>query len=112
ENKLLNNITNVEFICNKVEDEIDNLLKKTKIDVLIVDPSRKGCDIKFLEAIIKADIKKIVYVSCNPSTFARDLKVLHENNYKLIEVTPVDMFSHTSHVECVCLVVKNNIVRL
>ena len=98
-NKELNNIENATFILGKAEDEIDALVKNIKIDALIVDPPRKGCEESFLKAIV--GIKKIVYVSCNPSTLARDLKYLSEY-YNIIEVTPVDMFCYSNHVESVC----------
>ena len=102
-NMKLNNISNASFICGKCEDEIMNLVKNQKIDVMVFDPPRKGCDIKFLDTVIKSKIKRIVYISCKASTFARDLKILSENGYEISEVTPFDLFSHSSHVENVCL---------
>ncbi|MDZ4975711.1 23S rRNA (uracil-5-)-methyltransferase RumA, partial [Clostridium perfringens] len=71
--------------------------------VIVVDPPRKGCDIKLLEAIGKARPKKVVYVSCDPSTLSRDLKILEEKGYRTEIVQPVDMFPHTSHVETVIM---------
>ena len=97
-NKELNNITNAEFILGKAEDKIEELVKNETIDALIVDPPRKGCEESFLKAIV--GIEKIVYVSCNPSTLARDIKYL-KDFYDIVEVTPVDMFSMTNHVECI-----------
>ena len=97
-NKELNNITNASFILGKAEDEIQKLVETKKIDALIVDPPRKGCEESFLKAII--GIEKIVYVSCNPSTLARDLKFL-KDYYDIIEATPVDMFPYTNHIESV-----------
>ena len=102
-NKELNNITNAEFILGKAEDKIEELVKNETIDALIVDPPRKGCEESFLKAIV--GIEKIVYVSCNPSTLARDIKYL-KDFYDIVEVTPVDMFSMTNHVECVCMLQK------
>ena len=67
--------------------------------MVVVDPPRKGCDVKLLNAITNIDAKKIVYVSCDPSTLGRDLAILEENGYKTLEVQPVDMFPNTSHVE-------------
>ena len=72
----------------------------------MVDPPRKGCDKKLLDAITDIDAKRIVYVSCDPSTLARDLAILEENGYKTMEVQPVDMFPHTAHIENVAKLVK------
>ncbi len=101
ENKKINNIDNVEFICGPCENEIKKLVSKEKIDVIVFDPPRKGCDIEFLNTVIDMKIPKIVYISCKTSTFARDAKILSENGYELIEVTPFDLFSHSTHVETV-----------
>ena len=103
ENKLLNNISNAEFICGKCEDEITKLVNKEKIDVIVFDPPRKGCDPKFLDTVIKMAIPKIVYISCNIATAKRDIDILEKNGYQLKEVTPVDLFSRTSHVEVVTM---------
>ncbi|MCI6189785.1 MAG: 23S rRNA (uracil-5-)-methyltransferase RumA, partial [Clostridium sp.] len=73
---------------------------------IVVDPPRKGCDIKLLDAIGEKKPEKIVYVSCDPSTLARDLKILEEKGYKTVKVQPVDMFPQTSHIETVCLLSK------
>ena len=102
-NKELNNIDNAEFILGKAEDKIEELVKEKKIDALIVDPPRKGCEESFLKSII--GIEKIVYVSCNPSTLARDLKFL-KDYYDIKEVQPVDMFCYSNHVETVCLLLR------
>ncbi|MGG7060032.1 23S rRNA (uracil(1939)-C(5))-methyltransferase RlmD [Clostridium tertium] len=104
ENARINNVDNVEFFVGKSEEIIPELIEKGIIpDVIVVDPPRKGCDIKLLDAIGKAKPKKVVYVSCDPSTLARDLKILEEKGYKTEKVQPVDMFPHTSHVETVVL---------
>lgn len=105
ENARINNIENAEFFVGKSEEVIPELIEKgIAPEVIVVDPPRKGCDIKLLEAIGKAKPKKVVYVSCDPSTLARDLKILEEQGYKTEEVQPVDMFPMTSHVEtCVLL---------
>ncbi len=102
-NKLLNNITNVDFICGKCEDKIVELVSKEHQDVIVFDPPRKGCEQSFLDTVIKMRIPKIVYISCKTSTFARDARYLIDHGYELIEVTPVDLFSHSSHIETVCL---------
>lgn len=108
ENMKLNNITNAEFICGKCEDEISRLVRDKKIDVIIFDPPRKGCDINFLNTVIKSGIKKIVYISCKTSTFARDIKILTENGYIAKDVSTFDLFSHSVHVESVTLLVKRD----
>ncbi|MDD4690293.1 MAG: 23S rRNA (uracil-5-)-methyltransferase RumA, partial [Eubacteriales bacterium] len=72
-------------------------------DVIILDPPRKGCEMHVLDTIINMSPKKIVYVSCNPQTLARDIKILENGGYKLNKVQPVDQFPWTLHVECVIL---------
>lgn len=100
-----NKVENVEFFVGESEVVIPDLINKgVKADVVVVDPPRKGCDKKLLDAITNIDAKKIVYVSCDPSTLGRDLQVLEENGYKTLEVQPVDMFPNTSHVETVALI--------
>lgn len=102
-----NNVNNVEFFVGESEVVIPDLINKgIKADVVVVDPPRKGCDVKLLNAITNIDAKKIVYVSCDPSTLGRDLQVLEENGYKTLEVQPVDMFPNTSHVENVAKLIK------
>ncbi len=72
-----------------------------KADVLVVDPPRKGCDEALLQTILKQKPKRVVYVSCNPVTLARDLMILEDGGYATQELQPVDMFPQTTHVECV-----------
>ena len=97
-----NGLTNSQFFVGKSEDIIPRLIRDgIKSDVIVVDPPRKGCDVKLLEAIGQAHPKRVVYVSCDPSTLARDLKHLGEVGYEVVEVQPVDMFPMTKHVECV-----------
>ena len=104
-----NKVENVEFFVGESEVVIPDLINKgVKADVVVVDPPRKGCDKKLLDAITNIDAKKIVYVSCDPSTLGRDLQVLEDNGYKTLEVQPVDMFPNTSHVENVAKLIKNN----
>ncbi len=97
-----NNLKNVRFILGKVEDVLPQL--KEKPNVLFIDPPRKGVDKKVLESIIKEKIPRVVYISCNVSTLARDLNFLQANNYKIVEVTPFDMFPQTAHIETVTLI--------
>lgn len=102
-----NNIDNVEFFVGESEVVIPDLIDKgIKADVVVVDPPRKGCDKKLLDAISNIDANKIVYVSCDPSTLARDLAILEENGYKTLEVQPVDMFPSTAHIENVAILIK------
>lgn len=104
ENAKNNNIENTEFIVGEAEKVIPTLIQQgIKADVVVVDPPRKGCDIELLNAIANMDPERIVYVSCDPGTLARDLGVLDGLGYKTMEVQPVDMFPQTAHTECVCL---------
>ncbi|PLT29630.1 23S rRNA (uracil(1939)-C(5))-methyltransferase RlmD [Peribacillus deserti] len=101
-NAELNNIQNVEFAVGEAEAVIPEWYKQgNAADVLVVDPPRKGCDEALLQTIIDMKPKKVVYVSCNPATLARDLRVLEDGGYKTVEVQPVDMFPQTMHVEAV-----------
>lgn len=102
ENARLNGVKNVEFLVGESEIVIPELYRKgIKADVIVVDPPRKGCDEKLLEVITEMSPEKVVYVSCNPATLARDLKYLSERGYEVREVQPVDMFPQTSHVEVI-----------
>ncbi|MDX5475708.1 MAG: 23S rRNA (uracil(1939)-C(5))-methyltransferase RlmD [Bacillaceae bacterium] len=101
-NAKLNEIDNVEFAVGEAEVVIPNWYKQgITADTLVVDPPRKGCDEALLQTIIEMKPKRVVYVSCNPATLARDLKVLESGGYKTIEVQPVDMFPQTTHCEAV-----------
>lgn len=102
ENAKLNGVKNVEFYCGEAEHIIPELYKKgVRADVVVVDPPRKGCDVRLLETIAAMEPDKIVYVSCDPSTLARDLKFLADKGFEIVKVQPVDMFPMTVHVECV-----------
>ncbi|PWW20557.1 23S rRNA m(5)U-1939 methyltransferase [Cytobacillus oceanisediminis] len=105
-NASLNGIINAEFAVGKAEEVIPDWYKKgNTADVLVVDPPRKGCDEALLQTILNMKPKKVVYVSCNPGTLARDLRILEDGGYKTVEVQPVDMFPQTMHVECVAKIV-------
>jgi 23S rRNA (uracil1939-C5)-methyltransferase len=107
-NATLNEITNAEFAVGKAEDVIPKWYEQgIAADVLVVDPPRKGCDEALLQTIIDMKPKKVVYVSCNPATLARDLRILEDGGYQTLEVQPVDMFPQTTHVECVAQIVFN-----
>ncbi len=100
-----NQISNVEFLQGAAEDVIPMLYKKgLQADVVVLDPPRKGCDENVVHTILKINPQKIVYVSCDPATMARDIKLLE--NYEIKIVQPVDMFPHSSHVETIVLIQK------
>ena len=99
-NKKINNIKNLEFFALNANQFLTKITEK--IDVLIVDPPRSGLDKKTINSIIKLNPEKIIYVSCDVATLSRDLGIL-KGSYNILEVTPVDMFPNTCHVECVCL---------
>lgn len=102
-----NNIKHVNLLHGKVEKVLPNVLKAEKVEAIIFDPPRKGIDQKALYSTVKNNIKKIVYISCNPATFARDCKFLVENGYHLEKVGAVDMFPQTNHIEVVGVLTKS-----
>ncbi|MBQ4283622.1 MAG: 23S rRNA (uracil(1939)-C(5))-methyltransferase RlmD [Lachnospira sp.] len=129
DNAVRNGISNAEFFVGKAEEVVptfyEDIRKKLEKvgegsedagllatresispDVIVVDPPRKGCDEALLETIVKMAPERVVYVSCDPSTLARDLKYLVANGYEVKKVQPVDQFGHTVHVETVCLLSK------
>jgi 23S rRNA (uracil1939-C5)-methyltransferase len=97
-------LSNVQFITGLVEDVLPELTEQITPDVVVVDPPRKGCERSVLETLAKCCIPKVVYVSCNPATLARDIAILSELGYALKCAVPVDMFPQTAHVECVALI--------
>ena len=109
ENAVLNGIKNSEFFVGDVENELPKFLQERNIkpDVVFLDPPRKGCDRTALETLLNVEPQKIVYVSCNPATLGRDLKIL-EDKYEIKKVAICDMFPWTAHVECVSLLVLKN----
>lgn len=99
-----NGISNAEYICGKAEAVLPAMAKNgIKPDVILMDPPRKGCDEAFLDAAADTGAPKLVYVSCNPATMARDIKYLNQKGYALKQIQPVDMFPQTADVECVAL---------
>ena len=106
-NASINNIENAEFYVGAAEEVVPKMYAKSngkmKADVVVVDPPRKGCDEKLLDTLVKMEPKRIVYVSCDPATLARDLKWLGENGYRTEKYRAVDQFGMTTHVETVCL---------
>ena len=117
-NAVINGIVNARYVCGKAEEELpklvkgedlkDESLKITKADVVILDPPRAGCDEVLLETVVEVAPEKIVYVSCDAATLARDIKFLSHRGYEFVKACPCDMFPHTSHCECVALLQRKN----
>ncbi|MBR5926036.1 MAG: 23S rRNA (uracil(1939)-C(5))-methyltransferase RlmD [Firmicutes bacterium] len=113
-NAVINGIVNSTFICGKAEDVVKTKLQGVKADVVVLDPPRAGCKAPLLDTVLEINPKKIVYVSCNPATLARDLKILCAPGadgaaaYELVSATPVDMFPHTAHCETCGVLVKTS----
>ena len=107
-NAQINHIENVEFFVGKAEEVLPREYEKNGVyaDVIVVDPPRKGCDEMLLKTILKMQPKRVVYVSCDSATLARDLRFLCDNGYELKKVCGVDQFPQTVHVETVCLLSK------
>lgn len=111
-NAALNGITNAQFFVGKAEEVLPGFYEKSAADamshpdVIVVDPPRKGCDAACLNTMLRMHPERIVYVSCDSATLARDLRVLCDGGYELRRVRPVDQFGHTVHVETVCLLGK------
>ena len=103
-NAALNGVDNAEFLCGLAEDVLPSLVKNgMRPDAIVIDPPRKGCEEPVLSAIAESDVRRLVYVSCNPATLARDVKILSSFGFCVQSVQPVDMFPHTQHVETVVL---------
>lgn len=107
-NAKINGIDNAQFICSDA-DKAAKMLKSKNINpsVVIIDPPRKGCGVQLINTVVEMAPRRIVYVSCDPDTLARDLKMFEERGYSTKEATPVDMFPRTAHVETVCLIIRN-----
>jgi len=97
----IKNYDNITYLCQKTEEVLSEL--KLDTDAIVLDPPRVGCMKEVLQGIAEKNIKKVIYVSCEPSTLARDLKYLKGKGYHLIEIQPVDMFPQTYHIENVAL---------
>ncbi|MCR5053872.1 MAG: 23S rRNA (uracil(1939)-C(5))-methyltransferase RlmD [Lachnospiraceae bacterium] len=104
QNAFINGFDNTEFFVGKAEDMDYTGFKKP--DVIVVDPPRKGCDTLCLNAILSAEPDRIVYISCDPATLSRDLKILTAGGYRLLEATPFDQFPRSVHCECACLLTR------
>ena len=110
DNALRNGLTNVQFICAPAEQELPRIVEQgLRPDLVVLDPPRKGCDEALVRAVIDSGVGRIVYVSCNPATLARDCKLFAAAGYGLEAAQPVDMFPMCSHVETVCLLSKPHI---
>ena len=101
-NASANSINNCQFITGEVEEVLPNLVINHSADVVFIDPPRKGCERSVLETLLEVKPKKIVYISCNPATLARDLAIL-DDKYNICEIQPVDMFPWTSHIENIAI---------
>lgn len=111
ENAGINNIKNVEFFCGKAEEVVPRFYEQSGLhpDVVVVDPPRKGCDAALLDTIVSMSPDRFVYVSCDPATLARDVKILSEVGYKPMKVAVFDAFCQSGHVETVVLLSKLNV---
>ena len=107
DNAKLNDIKNATYINGKAEEKIKEIVNEKHIDVLFIDPPRKGCDRTFLDTVLQVEPERIVYISCNPATLGRDLKILSEK-YTIGSVTPYNMFSKTYHVEALVPLTRKN----
>jgi len=109
-NAKINGIDNAEFFVGAAEEVLPRKYKEDNIyaDVIVVDPPRKGCEQSLLDTILAMAPKRVVYVSCDPATLARDLKYLCEKDYELVKVRAVDQFGHSVHVESVALIVRRS----
>ena len=128
-NSVINGLINTRYFCGKAEEELPGMMGRAKLykwnevnerverepeikiehaDVVILDPPRAGCDEALLAAVAAAQPDRIVYVSCDPGTLARDIKYLNANGYEFIEATPVDQFPWTTHIEVVARIQRQN----
>lgn len=107
-NAQINNITNAKFICDDASNAVKKMIENDELpSVVLVDPPRKGLSPELISTIAAIKPNRIVYISCDPATLARDCKLFEKSNYTVKELTPVDMFPRTAHVECVVLITRN-----
>ncbi len=108
-NAELNKITNEEFFCDDAGKFMVALAEKgERADVVFTDPPRAGCSREFLQSLVKLSPERVVYISCNPETLARDMQYLLHKGYRAEKIQPVDMFPHTRHIECVVCLTRHN----
>lgn len=109
-NAAQNGIDNARFLCADAAQAAETLRKEgVRPDVIVVDPPRKGLTPELIDTIVQMSPDRVVYVSCDPATLARDLRLFTENNYSVKEITPCDMFPRTSHCESVCKLIRSDI---
>ncbi len=106
-NAVINGIVNDHFICGKAEEVLPTKLQGLKADIVILDPPRAGCDPRLIESVLTVAAPKLLYVSCNPSTLGRDVRLLCAGGYTFVEAAPVDMFPQTLGIETVCLLIRS-----
>ena len=107
ENARINNVGNARFICADASSAAAKLESEgVRPDVVILDPPRKGCDAQLIDTVVKMAPERVVYVSCDPETLARDLRLFADKGYKFTEITPVDLFSRTPHIENVAKLIR------
>ena len=110
QNALQNKINNATFLCSDTKNAVQTFTEQGfRPDVVLLDPPRKGCDPSVIEDVVKMEPDRVVMISCNPSTAARDCKLFEQMGYKVIKYRPVDMFPRTKHVETVVLLSKGEI---
>ncbi len=108
-NASLNGVTNAQFICADAGDfMVDMANRGESVDVVITDPPRAGCSRAFLQSLLKLSPTRVVYVSCNPETLARDLYTLTKGGYRVTKIQPVDLFPYTGHCECVVCIERRS----
>ena len=106
-NARANNVSNVEFYCDDAGDFMREMAANgDKVDVVFMDPPRSGSDEIFLSSVVQLAPKRVVYISCNPETMARDLNYLTKKGYEVKKIQPVDMFCFCDHVETICELVR------
>ena len=106
-NAKINQVQNIRFVCDDAGKFLQKAAAKNEVpEVVIMDPPRAGSDEAFLSALVYASPKKVVYISCNPETQARDVQYLTKHGYKIMNMQPVDLFPHTDHVENIALIQK------
>lgn len=107
QNALSNHINNAEFLCMDAGEGLRKISSGRTVDCLIADPPRSGMDENMIQAILEAKPKKIIYISCNPATLARNLNVL-KHQYHVVTIIPYDLFPHTPHVESLTVLERDN----
>ena len=108
ENARLNGIENADFVCAPAEKYLPENAERIRADVIVLDPPRKGMEKEALEVVVNAAPERVVYVSCDPATLARDCRFMCDRGYEIKRIRPVDMFPNTVHVETVCLLINQN----